>query len=160
MELNRLMKDFAAAVGLDSCTPDDNGVYGLLIDGMQVSAFETDRGCVALLADVGEPPLNGVEARERLYRTLLGAMHLGRGSASASFSINEETGMICLHRLEALATLDVEGFKEFLGHFVDALAEWRRIVVDFSPVAEKMAAEEGERRQTARDMAAGGFIQV
>lgn len=160
MELKKLMKDFAAAVGLENCTPDGNGVYGLLIDGMQVSAFETDRGYVALLADVGEPPLNGVEARECLYRTLLGAMHLGRGSASTSFSINEDTGMICIHRLEALAALDVEGFKELLGHFVDTLAEWRRIVVDFSPLAEKMAAEEGERLQTARDVAAGDFIQV
>lgn len=160
MDLNELMEKFAATAEIKGCAPDGNGVYWLSVDDMELRVFATDDGHVAFSADVGEPPPGGVETRECFYRTLLEAMHLGRGSAGASFSIDGSSGTVCLHRTEALSALDFESFKSMMGHFVDTLAEWRKIAADFRPVAEKRALEENARRQGARDMAANGFMQV
>ena len=154
------MEKSAATAEIKGCAPDGNGVYWLLVDDMELCVFSTDDGHVAFSAGVGEPPPGGVETRECFYRTLLEAMHLGRGSAGASFSIDGASGTVCLHRTEALSALDFEAFKSTMGHFVDTLAEWRKIAADFRPVAEKRASEENARREGARDVVENGFMQV
>lgn len=162
MELNELMAEFAAAAGLEDFRADADGAYRLLIDEMPVSVFPAGDGRFALLAPVGEPPPDAPAGRERLFRLLLESAHLGRGTASASFSVDAETGEICLQRLESTAELGFEGFKSLLGNFVNALAEWRRIVADFRPVAEKVDEALREGEEAARNMAMGadGFMQV
>lgn len=160
MDFDEIIEQFAAAAGLEGFRADDDGVYRLLIDGMPVSACPADDGHIALFAPVGEPPPDAVAGRERLYRTLLESAHLGRGTASASFSIDAETGEIYLQRLESAAGLDCEGFKLLLENFVDVLAEWRRIVADFRPIAAKVDEEAREDEKLSRNMGVDGFLQV
>lgn len=162
MELKELMEGFAAATGLEGLEPDDGGAYGLQIDGMSVTVCEADDAHVALLAAVGEPPPDAVAGRERLYRTLLESAHLGRGTAGASFSIDEATGEIFLTRLESAAALDPEGFRRLLGDFANALAEWRQIVADFRPLAGQVDEDEREAAEESRaaGMGAEGFLRV
>lgn len=163
MELEEIMKQFAVTAGLgEGFGADADGAYRLLIDEMPVSVCPAGDGHLALFAPVGEPPPDAVAGRERLYRTLLESAHLGRGTASASFSIDAETGGICLQRREGTATLDLEGFRQLLGNFVNALVEWRRIVADFRPVAAKVDEEAHEAEEMSRSMIMGGesFLQV
>lgn len=111
MDLNELMEEFAAAAGLEEFGADADGAYRLLIDEMPVAVCPAGDGHVALFAPVGEPPPDAPAGRERLYRLLLESAHLGRGTASAFFSVDAETGEICLQRLESTAALDSENFK-------------------------------------------------
>lgn len=162
MDLNEIMTQFADAVGIEGLGAGADGAYRLLIDEMPVSVCPAGDGHIALLASIGEPPPDAVAGRERLYRTLLEAAHLGRGTASAFFSIDAETGELCLQRQEATAALDLEGFKLLLGNFVNALVEWRRIVTDFCPIAAKVdeAVRESEVETRSLAMGADGFLQV
>lgn len=162
MDLNELMEEFAASAGLEEFGADADGAYRLLIDEMPVAVCPAGDGHVALFAPVGEPPPNAPAGRELLYRLLLESAHLGRGTASAFFSVDAETGEICLQRLESTAALDSENFKNLLGNFVNALAEWRRIVADFRPVAAKVDEEMRTDEEASRSMAMGsdGFMQV
>lgn len=162
MDLNELMEKFAAEIGLEEFGADADGAYRLLIDEMPVSVFPAQDDHLALVAPVGEPPPDAVAGRERIFRLLLESAHLGRGTASAFFSVDAETGEICLQRLESMAALDFDGFKLLLDNFVNVLAEWRRIVADFRPVAAKVDEEVREDEETLRSMAMGadGFMQV
>ena len=163
MELEEIMAQFAETAGLEKgFGADADGVYRLRIDEMPVSVSPAGDGHFALFAPVGEPPPDAVAGRERLYRTLLESAHLGRGTASASFSIDAESGNICLQRLESTAALDLEGFRQLLGNFVNTLVEWRRIVADFRPVAVKVDEEARKGEEISRSLAMGadGFLQV
>lgn len=149
MELREIMAAFAAESGMETLVPDENGLYSISVDDMVVSFSERrDEGQLVTMAEVCEPP---PETRDRLYRILMEAMHLGNATGGAMFSVAPDSEMICLQRFDALAALDLEGFKTMLGEFVNVLEEWRGIVAAFRDVAPALDAaherSDAERRQ-------------
>ena len=158
MELNVLMDDIAASANLENCSPDEDGVYRMLIDNMPVTICETNDGQALLMAEVGEPPANS----DRLYRVLLEAMQPSREGAPGSFSVDPDTGKIGFHQMKAAVLLDSDSFKTFLGDFVNALAQWRRFLVDYRPVAEGLESAMAEPMPPSHgpDASMEGFLQI
>ena len=149
MELKEIMAAFAAETGMQELKPDDGGVFHVMIDEMPVSFGEIkDAGQLVTLAQVCEPP---PETRNRLYRVLMEAMHMGTATGGAMFSVAPDGEMIYLQRFDALQALDYDGFKSMLEKFVNVLEQWRGIIAVFrvvAPVLEGAGAEEdAELRQ-------------
>ena len=157
MDIRELMEAFGRDFGIEGFAADADEIYTLCIDGMNVSFAEIAGGRLATWAEVCETQPEG---REHLYRMLLEAMFMGSGTSGASFSIERGTDRIHLHRLDALASLDVQSFKGMLEKFVNVLEEWRKLVADFRPVFGEIEKGEAAQRDARREMNEGGFIQV
>lgn len=162
MRLEMLMEQLAEEGGVPPFVTNGDGGYDVEINAMPVSIQRTDDDHIVLQAAVGVPPPNAVEARERLYRVMLEAMFRGSGSGGAVLSLDKSSGTVFLHRTESAAVLDYDGFKALLETFVGTLDQWRRIVTEFNPVAERMERDAQEAAEASRDMnmSANGFIQV
>ena len=160
MEFTELMKGFATKVGMTGLQLAEDGVCRVEIDGMAISFVEVpETRQLVTWAEVGEPPPEG---RERLYRVLMESMYMGKATGGSTFSIDSESGLVYLFRLDPLPLLDLDTFMLMLEKFVNVLEEWRKIVADYREVAsdlEKTAAEADEQvRQMG--MGANGFMQV
>ena len=152
MELKELMEGLAAEAGAVGVAPDEGGAYHLGIDGMRISFLEAG-GCLAVWADVGEPPPEG---RERLFRTLLESTFMGEGAGGAAFAIDAKSGRVILQRIEASGVLDLIGFKAMLEKFVNVLEKWRKLVSDFRDVAPSLDAAGEEESVLMRQYGLGG----
>lgn len=158
MEFTELMQGFAAKVGIDGLPMTEDGVCRVEIDGMAVSFLEVpETRQLVTWAEVGEPPPEG---RERLYRVLMESMYMGKATCGSTFSIDSESGLVHLFRLDPLPLLDLDTFTSMLEKFVNVLEEWRKIVTEYRDIAaqlEKVAATEEEQ---ATQFGASGFMQV
>ena len=158
MEFKELMQGFAGKVGIAELPVTQDGTCRVEIDGMNVSFIEVpETRQLVTWAEVGEPPPEG---RERLYRVLMESMYMGKATGGSTFSIDADTGLVYLFRLDPLPLLDLETFTPMLERFVNVLEEWRKIVADYRDVAaqlENVAAEEEEQRTR---FGANGFMQV
>lgn len=149
MEIDELMRALAADIRLEGLEPDENGAWGLDIDGMAVTfADRANDGRLLICADVGEPPAEG---REALYAVLLQAMYLGDGTQGSEFSLDDEEKVV-LQRTLDLRYLDLAEFKAVLEGFVNVLERWRKTLADFRPGAAASADV------PAAEL--GGFMQV
>ena len=160
MELKELMEGLAAACGIDGMAANEDGIYRLMIDDMEVSFMSVEEsGQLVVWAEVCEMPPEG---RERLCRVLMESMFMGRATGGATFSIEPESGKVCLQRIEFLSALDVEAFNGLLEKFVNVLEEWRKIIADFRPVAEELDRKAAEDAEADRQVGMGldGFMQV
>lgn len=160
MELKELMDGLAAACGVLDVKPDAEGAYHLGIDDMTVSFMSLDEsGQLVVWAEVCEPPPEG---RERLYRTLMESMFLGRATGGGAFSIEPESGKVYLQRVEFLSALDVESFVGIVEKFVNVLEGWRKIIANYRPAAQEMERRSAEESAAARQAGMGmdGFMQV
>lgn len=162
MQLEMLMQQLAENADVPPFAANEDGGFDVEINAMPVSIQQTDDGHIVLQAEVGVPPPNALEARERLYRVLLEAMFRGAGSGGATFSLDKASGTVFLHRIENAAALDYDGFMAILEPFADTLAQWRAIVAEFRPVAERMEQDAHAASEASRhaNMSANGFIQV
>ena len=162
MSLDALMDEFAKEAGLKPFVANGNGVFNIEIDSIPVSLGESGDGHIVLQGPVGEPPPAALAGRERLYRVLLESMFHGEGTGGATLSIERASGMVFLHKVENGLALDYVGFKAFLESFVTTLGQWRRILVDFRSVAERMERDGQEGGEASRDAILGGdgFIRV
>lgn len=160
MELKELMEGLAAACGITGVAEDNDGMYRLGIDDMEVSFTSiAESAQLVVWAEVCEMPPEG---RERLYRVMMESMFMGQATGGAAFSIDPESGKVYLQRIEFLSALDVESFTTLLEKFVNVLEQWRAIISDFRPVAKEMDRKAAEETETDRrlGMGLGGFMQV
>lgn len=158
MDLKDIITAFAAENGLEGLTADAEGAYHIGIDDMVVSFSETgNRDEFVTWAEVAVPQQEG---RERLYRALMEAMFLGQGTGGATFSLERESGEICLHRIDNSAQMDLNLFKEKLEKFVNILEQWRKLMADFAPVAHEIEEAARNSEQETRQFGLGGFMQV
>lgn len=162
MKLAALMEEFAEEAGVEPFVTDGNGVFNIEIDAMPVAVWESGDGHVVLQSPVGEPPPAALAGRERLYRVLLESMFHGEGTGGATLSIEKSSGLVFLHKVENGLALDYGGFKAFLESFVSALGQWRGVLVEFRPVAERMERDMQETSEASRNAILGGdgFIKV
>ena len=158
MEFKELIGQFAREVGITDAVTDEAGAFRFAIDDMTVS-FEANEtvGELATYAQVGELPPEG---REQLYRLMMEAMFRGEGTDGATLSIAHDSDTVYLHRYDSLAVLDLERFKSILERFVNALEEWRKMLVDFRAVipAVERAVADGEKER--QELGRGEFMQV
>ena len=148
MEFEELIKVLAAETGLgESLTIDAENRCLVAFDGMEVALQGVDTaGQVHFFASLGEPPPERLEA---LYRGMLEANHLFRGTAGATLSLDPETGVAYLCRALACAALDGETFLAELENFVNTVEAWRRLVSDYrdhgaAPAAADVPPGDGE----------------
>ena len=160
MELKEIMEAFAAETGLAGLAADGNGIYALSIDEMTVSfAEDREAGRLVTFAVVGDPPAEG---REGFYQLLLETMYRGEATGGATFSMLPDAGQICLQRFDALASMDLAGFKAMLESFVNVLEDWKKSLADFREISPSLNAAKSEKAAEARELGLGknGFMQV
>ena len=147
MDFPRLISDFAERHGIANLVSEDNAA-ALDIDGIVVTLVAA--GDVLLVsADIGEPPSEG---RADFAELMLEA----NMQSDAFFSKSSESGTYILVRRLELPTLEVEFFDVALETLVNQAETWRRLLVDFRPVAKAAA----ERIEEVPAFGANGFVQV
>lgn len=143
MDFVELVNALAEKVGLAEGIEIDSDNRCLMeFDGMIVALQGLDEvGQVSFFSSVGEPP---PERLERLYRSLLEANHLFRGTSGSTLSVDPETGEMFLCRAMPYAALDGDSFIEELEKFVNIVENWRKFVADYraSPPEETRTGDE------------------
>lgn len=158
MEFEQLMGALGREIGLEGFEPDEDGVFTLDVDGMEVSfAGIPEAGRFVVWADVGEPPEEG---RERLYRALLDAMYMGQATGGATFAFAPDSDMLQLFRVESEASADLQSLMSLVEGFVNLLEEWRALLSTFAEVAPEAARVEAADAEEDRQIGLGGFIRI
>ena len=155
MEFDQIISGFSQEFGIEGLAPDDEGTVRLDIDGMTVEVLhDAAEGRIMLCADIGEPPPEG---GDRFAAILLRANFLFQGTDGATMAQNPETKKYSVIHPLALDPLDVSGFSERLGKFVDGIERWRQMLADFRD-ADDAAEEEGA--SGIPPLAQSGFMAV
>lgn len=158
MDFKVLMAAFGSGIGISDLCPDENGVCNLAFDGMDVSFTSVKEiGRLVVWAEVGEIPSEG---GDRLCRTMMEAMFMGQCTAGASFSVNAETGRIYLQRIEPLRGIDLAEFRRLVEKFLNTLAQWRKLVAEYRPIAAEIHRAQELEKGEAAAFRANGFMQV
>ena len=158
MELEEIMKAFAEEIGIVGVTADADGAYHFDIDGIGVMFATAGDGVrLGMFAEIGEPPREG---REVVYRALLEAMSPGGAVDGLTFSIPQGTDRVVLHRADPLVTTDYPAFKARLENLVNAAEDWRRNIVDFPALYEKVQRAAQTAKNMSREFGQNGFLQV
>lgn len=124
MELEQLIEEFDAAVGLEQ-TPVDDGIWRFSADGHVFGVTADEAGENAFL--FGEIPAPSPDREEAFRKAALEANFFGRGTGGAVFSLNPESGAYTLVQSERLDRLDPKAFFSFVEKFVNTLATWKGI---------------------------------
>ena len=141
MDFDELMGDFAREAGMGEIEPEKDGFYSIAADDMPISVGQLPDGGLALWAEAGETPAEG---REAFYRMLLEAVHDGRETAGALFSIDRVTGRVFLHAEDSSAPDTLDGLRDRLDAFASTLGDWRRRISDFRAPCEDLASGPSE----------------
>lgn len=160
MEFNELMETFGASLGIADFKPDENGVFSLSVDETVVSFVELqERGMVETVARICSLPDGNADG---IYKVLLAAMSPGGAAEGFAFFVPPETADVYLRRTDALADLDVEGLRQSLERFANALDDWRGAICDFQSVlpAVNEAQDRLEEEQRSFGLGGSGFMQV
>ena len=121
---------------------------GVVIQGID------EVGTLTLMSVLGEPP---PERLEGLYRALLEANHLFRGTFGATLSVDPDNGSVFLCKCIPYAALDGDSFVKELENFVNAVESWRTVVTEFRASADAPTATEGSVEGLSD---AGSFLRV
>ena len=152
METSELVKSLGEKMGVELALED--GAAAFEADGMTVAVVDLpELGSVAIAGDIGEPPPERLEA---LYRTMLEAQHLFRGTFGATISLDPETGRFALNKAIALATVDADSFAGEVERFVNTLETFAKIVREFRAVPPE-AASAAPLDDAAASAASPGF---
>lgn len=137
MEFKELIKEFASAAGIaGEVTFDDDGICRFGLDDMVFALKDVPEIGEALAwSTLGELPPDGAD---RLMETLLKANYLGRAVADGGFSLSEDR-QVTIHRSIARDALTVESFTDAFEIFVKTAVEWRRLIDEYRPEAERRA---------------------
>ena len=147
MEFKELVDGFASRHKVEGLVIEDDAV-ALDIDGIVVTIVSTGER-LAMSADIGDPPSEGLA----VFANLLLEANLQSDVVFAKHA--ESGGYIILRRLP-LFSLDVDAFDAALESFVNQAETWRRLLLDFRPIAKAAESDESQRAPLAAD----GFMQV
>ena len=158
MEFETLIREFASAAGIaGEVAFDGDGICRFGMDDM-VFALKAvpEIGEALAWSAIGELPSEGAD---RLMETLLKANYLGRAVANGGFSLSEER-QVTIHRSIALDALTVESFTDAFEVFVKTAVEWRRLIDEYRPEAERRAHAEKQDEVGLSRLNANLFIRV
>lgn len=141
MEFRNLITKFAERLGIHDLAFDEDGVVRLAADEMTLAFMEMpEHRSLLIWSNVATP---SSEHLEDLYKVLLEASFMGRGTHGGTFSL--ENGTVYLHRTDALVNLDVEALTKIVEDFLGLVGTYRQIIEAYHvPAVAKPAAEEHE----------------
>ena len=148
MDFRKFIKSLGNALGMR--LENAGGACGIDVDGVKVILHDAD-DLVLLAAEIGPPPPE--DGLETLFRTVLKANWLYRGTGGATLAINPEDGCIWLEKYNFLERLDGEKGVEMITRFADTARTWRGLVAYFKP-------EVPSGDDSPRDPSTGDFMQV
>lgn len=118
----RLLASFGQSIGLPELAPDEEGYCALSFDDLVVHLqHEPEDQEIAAFARIGV--VEEDRARE-IYEMLLNANQLWVGTAGATLSVQSEDQAVFIATRKSLQVLDEEGFRDWLGDFVDITDYW------------------------------------
>lgn len=126
------------------------GACGLEIDGVAVMLHDAD-DLVLVTAEIGPPPPE--EGLETLFRTVLKANWLYKGTGGATLALNPEDDSLWLEKYNFLERLDGEKGVEMITRFAETVKTWRELVSSFRP-------QIGSDGDATNDPTFGDFMQV
>ena len=127
---------------------DDVASVNIIISNVE------ERGEVLLYADLGDVPPEG---REAFYRNLLEANNLFQGTAGATLSLENGTGLIRL-QIRENSSIFANKAEEHVGIFVETALTWKKIVVDYRASREESKPTEDALLDNSSFI--GPFMQV
>ena len=147
MEFKELIEGFAGRHNVEGLGIEDDAV-ALDIDGIVITIVSAGEK-LAMSADIGDPPPEGAG----VFANLLLEANL---QSDMVFAKHAESGAYVIMRRLSFYSLDVDVFDAALESFVNQAETWRRLLVDFRPIA-KAAESDESNHSTFRD---DGFMQV
>ena len=139
MRASEIIGAFCRAVGVPAQTGKD-GTLSFDSDGMMLWIHVLDEiDSIVLVGDLGEAAPGRLE---KLYRAILEAQHLFKGTFGATVSVNPETGRFSLCKAFSCRGLEPERFIAEAEHFLSIQESWRKIIRDYHPAAAE--ADSGE----------------
>ena len=148
MEFNELIDAFAKRHKLENLVAVD-GAPALDIDGIIVTIV-VKGDLLNFSAEIGEPPADGAA----LFANLLLEANT---QPDAFFAKIPDPGPYVIVRRVPLSQVDNDAFDAMLEAFVNNAETWRRLLVDFRPVA-KTAAESAAAESPS--LGSSGFMPV
>ena len=147
MDFVELISDFSERHGIANLVAEDNAA-ALDIDGIIVTLVAAG-DTLSVSAEIGEPPADGrADFAELMLEANL--------QLEAFFAKEPENGAYVLARRLSLPTLEPDSFDAALESLVNLAETWRRLLVDFRPVAKAAA----ERVKETPIFGSNGFVQV
>ena len=139
MEIDTLLERFGKDTGLGKITLDESGSCTFDVDEMEVSLMHIVEGDHLLIfAEAGELPAEG---REALLQGALQANYLFQGTNGATLAVRPDSPMLFLNRTLLLENLSYETFAQVFSDFVNALEQWKQMLVDYRPAPSEPTAE-------------------
>ena len=138
MEIDLLLERFAKDTGLGKLALDEADTCSFLVDEMKVSlTYIAEGGHLLCLAEVGALP---AEVDSAFLLAALKANFLFRGTAGATLAVSPDASTLFLNQSLLLASLSYEDFVQVLSDFTDTLAEWKKLLADYSPATPGAAS--------------------
>ncbi len=133
-----LIKAFGKGMGLE-LEPDDSGSCTFAADSFSITLTALpELECIALTADLGDPP---PEKPEALYRMMLEANHLFHATNGATLSVNGENGHIALCSIFPSISADAKSFTAAVERFANTCEAWSGIIEKYRSRAEDLPEE-------------------
>lgn len=156
MELDELMRGFAAMHGIPGMKSAENGLFRLVFDDIPVvfSVLGTDLVMSAWLA---EKPTEG---GERLAGVLLAANRRFAATDGSALAFDSDMGVYMLERRERLDVLDVDAFSVLVEAYVNKADEFRQLIRSYTPAAQSADAAQAAERAAFGGLGENGFLQV
>jgi hypothetical protein len=125
-QVNAVLEQFGAHVGLDVCELDEDGGAQFALDDVFVSLLLDEKtGSLLLLSSIGRP-----EASAEVYGRLLDANLFWSGASGSTLARESASRSIVLQRSLLVAGLDLEQFESTLRGFVDTAERLRDTLAD------------------------------
>ena len=147
-QVNAILEQFAAQVGLPSVALDPSDRVQIALDDVIIRIeFDPDGANLILVAPIGEPDSPSLRSYERLLEANL----FWHATGGATIARDAGSGVLLLHRMLHVASLDAAGFDAAILTLCGATETIREILA---------TADQGTRNDRTDDRAGGLFGEV
>ena len=148
-----MLERFGKDTGLGQITLDESGSCTFDVDDMEVSLMHiVEGGHLLIFAEAGELPAEG---RAALLQGALQANYLFQGTNGATLAIRPDSSTLFLNRTLLMENLSYETFVQVLSDFMNALEQWKQMLVDYRP-----APSEPTENTSAMNPLMSGFLKI
>lgn len=140
-QIDLLLKELGASMGMEELTFDENGGCVLQFDEVLnvLLLYEQHEDVLYLFSFVGELQKG---KKEKMMRHLLEANYRWTETGGATLSLREDEDNVVLTRKLKVESLTREHFEQTLSHFVTSLEKWMGYLKDPSSLKKENNKEE------------------